>query len=116
MADKPCPECAQPVPEHELFCPDCGAAQIPQYSHGQLRQALGNEREGPGRTLPVMGCGLGLLVGIGLAALVSYWWQADADDWLRWRLQAEIVFVLMIIGVLGGLIVQQWRSMRRRRR
>jgi hypothetical protein len=50
-----------------------------------------------------------------VALLVGVQWPAGVDDTARWRLQAEVVFLLMIGGALGGLVLRQLRSLRRAR-
>jgi hypothetical protein len=102
--------------EDELLCPNCGAAQIPQISKERLRAELGAAREGPSRAWPAVGCAAGLLVGILIAWLFSLWGPRDEGDWTRSRTQAEIVFLLMVGGLIGGLIIRVLRTSGRRRR
>jgi hypothetical protein len=116
MAENICPQCGKEVGASEFFCPHCGGAQVPQYSRGQLAQALGREREGKTR-LPVgIGCLVGLVVGILLAVL------ADQMGWLlpggvvRFQQHAEIVMLLMIGGIIGGLLVGALRTKAEARR
>jgi hypothetical protein len=116
MADNVCPQCGREVGASELFCPHCGAAQVPQYSKAQLNRALGQEREGKTR-LPVgVGCLVGLVVGIVVAMV------ADQMDWLipgvqvRYQQHAEIVMLLMIAGIISGQLIGLYRSKARSRR
>jgi hypothetical protein len=75
---------------------------------------LGHQRAGPSHALPALGCLVGLLVGVGLALLLSLL-PDMANDPNRAKLQGEIVFLMMIGGIIGGLILRQVRSLRQRR-
>jgi hypothetical protein len=115
MPEQPCPQCGRVTADEELLCPHCGVAQIPQVSKERLRAELRAAREGPSRAWPAVGCAAGLLVGIVVAWLFSLWGPNDPGDWTRSRTQAEIVFLLMIGGLIGGLIVRVLRTTGRQR-
>jgi hypothetical protein len=112
MPEQPCPQCGRAIGDQELLCPHCGAALIPQLSNQRLRAELGTAREGPARAWPAVGCAVGLLLGVLAAWLLG---GKEPDVWKRSRVQAEVVFLLMIAGVIGGLIVRLLRTRRRRR-
>jgi hypothetical protein len=115
MPEQPCPQCGRAIGEQELVCPHCGAVQVPQFSNQRLRAELGSAREGPSRAWPALGCAVGLVLGIGITWLLSLLGTRDQDDWIRSRTQGEIVFLLMIAGLIGGLIIRVVRTRSRRR-
>jgi hypothetical protein len=77
-----------------------------------LRAELGTAREGPARVWPAVGCAVGLLLGLLVAWLLG---RKGQDVWTLSRTQAEVVFLLMIAGVIGGLIVRVLRTRSPRR-
>jgi hypothetical protein len=115
MTEMPCPGCGRPVGDNELLCPHCGAAQVPQYTRTQLSKVIGSAREGAPRLPMGVGCLLGLLAGLVLAVFVVDL-EAGIADPQRWRLQGEVVFLLMILGIVLGLVYAQWQALRRRKR
>jgi hypothetical protein len=114
VAEIACAGCGRLIAETELLCPHCGAAQIPQYTRRQLATVIGGAREGTPRAPMGVGCLLGLVLGVVLAAFALDG-EGEMADPKRWRLQGEIVFLLMIGGLVLGLVYAQWRSLRRKR-
>jgi hypothetical protein len=104
------------VGEEELLCPHCGAAQIPQYSRTQLGAVIGGAREGAPRLSVGVGCLVGLLAGFVLAACVADFDPGAGAGPRQWKLQGEVVFLMMIGGIVLGLVYAQWQSLRRRKR
>jgi hypothetical protein len=110
MANDICSQCEKPIGASELFCPHCGAAQVPQYSRGQLQAALGREREGKTRLPAGLGCLIGLLVGVATAVLADQMGWLLPGERLRYQQHAEIVLALAIAGLIAGQVVAILRS------
>lgn len=96
-----CPVCQQDYDDEELFCPHCGAAQIPQASKSDLAREQSEARRTP------RGAKVGALVGLaaGVVLLVT------VDPWLPPTGGAgEMGLLVMpaVLGLVGGLIVQRW--------
>jgi hypothetical protein len=120
MADNACPGCGQAVGAEELFCPHCGAAQVPQYTRTQLNAALGREREA-GTMVPAgLGCGLGLLAGLAGVLLLDVPALFAPQGRLRYQQQGEFVGLTMLGGLIVGLLYRlirtaaSWRRQRHR--
>ena len=96
-----CPQCGQDYNDEELFCPHCGAAQIPQASKIELNRQQGEARQTPREAK--IGCGIGLIVGVALFVAVRLWLpQSDGAG------DIGLLFVPPVLGAVGGLLVQRW--------
>jgi hypothetical protein len=97
-----CPQCQQAVGDDELFCPHCGAAQIPQATKAQLVREQSAARATPRGAR--VGCLIGLVVGIVLLVAVDPWLPPSGGV-------GDVALVVMpvVIGSVAGLVVQRLR-------
>ena len=120
MANVYCHACGRPLGDEELFCPHCGAAQLPQVgSKAELQKEL--DRLSP-RPVPWMlaGGALGLLVGIAVAYAGLEWFPKEgglspADQGAFGLVIASGVIAGVCVGALVGQIVHRRRTRRRPR-
>ena len=89
-----CPQCGQSFDDAELFCPHCGAAQIPQTSRIELSRQQAEARRLP-RGMKV-GYLVGLIVAVMLLAAERLWWPIGGV--------AENVGMLIVTPMLGGVV------------
>jgi hypothetical protein len=95
-----CPQCQQPYDDAELFCPHCGAAQIPQAGKDDLRRQQAEYRRRPREAL------LGMLIGLGVGVVLL----VTVGPLLPPGEGAEKVALLVmpvVIGLVGGLVVRR---------
>jgi hypothetical protein len=97
-----CPACQQTYDDEELFCPHCGAAQIPQATKTALARQQSEARRTP-RGAKVGGL-IGLVVGVVLLVAVDPWLPPTGGA-------ADVALLVMpvVLGVVGGLVVQRLR-------
>jgi hypothetical protein len=97
-----CPQCQQALGDDELFCPHCGAAQIPQATKTQLAREQSAARATPRGAR--VGCLVGLVVGVILLVAVDPWLPPSGGV-------GDVALVVMpvVIGVVAGLVVQRVR-------
>jgi zinc-ribbon domain len=106
MPTTTCPQCQQSLADDELFCPHCGAAQIPQATKTQLAREQSAARATP-RGAKV-GCLIGLVVGAVLLVAVDPWLPptGGAGD-------VALLVMPVVIGAVVGLVVQRVRKRHR---
>lgn len=114
MPEINCPQCGRMYPEEGLFCPQCGAAQVPQYSRTQLYAALHRERQD--RTLLIGALGLlgGIAAGVGIIFGLDSAGMLPPAGMPRYQAMGNTVALAAFAGSLGSVIVRL--ILRRRRR
>jgi len=96
-----CPQCQQNYDDEELFCPHCGAAQIPQSNKADLGRQQAAYRQAP------RGAKVGALIGLALGVVLLL----TVGPWLppsRGAGETALVVMPVVLGLVVGLFVQRW--------
>jgi len=102
-----CPQCEQNYDDEELFCPHCGAAQIPQ-----ARKADLGRQQAAYRRLP-RGAKIGTLIGLALGVVLVIAVGPSLPP-SRGAGETATVVIPAVLGGVIGLFVERWRRASRR--